>query len=147
MVFVCSTGHTGTFGHEFMEFTLEGLTGEVRYANVSRYKSARPIRKRFFVAPAVVDGLRAMIEEAGADNFSDETWPQPDKVGKQELEIVIGRSHLCLATTVFPSALAIKDAGNPVGLEKFHFFTQDLTAFFLSLLALHFKIDPLAGNK
>ena len=38
-----SVGHTGKFGHEFMEFEIKN--GLLRYANNSNYKNAKMIRK------------------------------------------------------------------------------------------------------
>jgi protein mago nashi len=37
-------GHTGKFGHEFMEFEIRE-DGLLRYANNSNYKNAKMIRK------------------------------------------------------------------------------------------------------
>lgn len=41
---VCSVGHKGKFGHEFMEFELKP-DGRLRYANNSNYKRDAIIRK------------------------------------------------------------------------------------------------------
>ena len=38
-------GHTGKFGHEFMEFEIQP-SGQLRYANNSNYKNAKMIRKQ-----------------------------------------------------------------------------------------------------
>ena len=40
-----SVGHTGKFGHEFMEFEIQ-RDGRLRYANNSNYKNAKMIRKQ-----------------------------------------------------------------------------------------------------
>lgn len=40
-----SVGHTGKFGHEFMEFEVQ-RDGRLRYANNSNYKNAKMIRKQ-----------------------------------------------------------------------------------------------------
>eukprot|EP00952_Eustigmatos_sp_NYUAD-ZCMA_P009168 37903-Eustigmatos_ZCMA.PRE.1 len=40
-----SVGHTGKFGHEFMEFEIQP-SGLLRYANNSNYKNAKMIRKQ-----------------------------------------------------------------------------------------------------
>lgn len=39
-------GHTGKFGHEFMEFEVQSRDGRLRYANNSSYKGAKMIRKQ-----------------------------------------------------------------------------------------------------
>lgn len=41
-----SVGHTGKFGHEFMEFEVQSRDGRLRYANNSAYKGAKMIRKQ-----------------------------------------------------------------------------------------------------
>lgn len=41
-----SVGHTGKFGHEFMEFEVQSRDGRLRYANNSSYKGAKMIRKQ-----------------------------------------------------------------------------------------------------
>jgi hypothetical protein len=41
---ICSTGHKGKFGHEFMEFEFRP-DGRLRYANNSNYKNDTMIRK------------------------------------------------------------------------------------------------------
>lgn len=41
---LCSVGHKGKFGHEFMEFELRA-DGRLRYSNNSKYKNDVMIRK------------------------------------------------------------------------------------------------------
>lgn len=47
-----SVGHTGKFGHEFMEFEIKN--GLLRYANNSNYKNAKMIRKEGAGLPSCV---------------------------------------------------------------------------------------------
>jgi hypothetical protein len=38
-------GHKGKFGHEFLEFEVQGKDGRLRYTNNSQYKTENLIRK------------------------------------------------------------------------------------------------------
>ncbi|EPZ35458.1 mago nashi-like protein [Rozella allomycis CSF55] len=89
-----SVGHKGKFGHEFLEFEFRP-DGKLRYANMSNYKKDTMIRKECFVAPSVISELRRIIEECEITKEDDSQWPQPDRVGKQELEIIMGDEHIC----------------------------------------------------
>merc|ERR1712008_52781 len=88
-------GHKGKFGHEFLEFEFRP-DGKLRYANNSNYKNDTMIRKEAYVHKSVMDELRRVIEDSEIMEEDDTPWPQPDRVGRQELEIVIG-------TSTFPS--------------------------------------------
>ena len=48
---------------------------------------------------AVMDELRRIIEDSEIMAEDDELWPQPDRVGRQELEIVIGDEHISFTTS------------------------------------------------
>jgi protein mago nashi len=38
----------------------------------------------------------------------DANWPEPDRVGRQELEIVMGNEHVSFATTKLGSLLQVR---------------------------------------
>jgi protein mago nashi len=38
--------------------------------------------------------LRRIIEESEVMKEDDNLWPEPDRIGKQELEIVLGEEHI-----------------------------------------------------
>ncbi|CAN0071100.1 unnamed protein product [Discosporangium mesarthrocarpum] len=86
-------GHKGKFGHEFMEFELTA-NGKLRYANNSNYKNDTMIRKEVMVSQTVIDEVRRIIEDSEVMEESDETWPHPDRVGRQELEVKMGDKHI-----------------------------------------------------
>ncbi|CAM9659785.1 unnamed protein product, partial [Phaeothamnion confervicola] len=86
-------GHKGKFGHEFMEFEFNP-NGKVRYANNSNYKNDKMIRKEVTVSKAVIDEVRRIIEDSEVIKEDDHTWPEPDRVGRQELEIKLGKEHV-----------------------------------------------------
>ena len=85
-------GHKGKFGHEFLEFEFRP-DGKLRYANNSNYKNDTMIRKEAYVHKAVLEELRRVIEDSEVMQEDDNLWPSPDRVGRQELEIVIGNLH------------------------------------------------------
>ena len=92
-----------------------------RYANNSNYKNDTMIRKEAYshqvcgssstksfcprlevslCSPqAVMDELRRIIEDSEIMAEDDALWPQPDRVGRQELEIVIGDEHISFTTS------------------------------------------------
>ena len=51
----------------------------------------------------ILSGIQIMKED-------DSLWPQPDRVGRQELEIVIGDQHISFATTKIGSLVEIKSS-------------------------------------
>ncbi len=40
-----------------------------------------------------------------ADREDDNNWPQPDKIGKQELEVVMGNDHISFTVFIQPITL------------------------------------------
>ena len=80
-------GHRGKFGHEFLEFEFRN-NGRLRYANNSNYKRDTMIRKEAYVSPQTLHVLMTMIRGSEILDADDELWPEPDTVGRQELEIV-----------------------------------------------------------
>ena len=129
---VCSVGHKGKFGHEFLEFEFRA-DGKLRYANNSNYKNDTLIRKEgnlffpffffsstrckgyhermywksfekfdlaiVYVNKAVLDEARKIIDEAEITKEDDKNWPLPDRVGRQELEIITGNEHISFTVT------------------------------------------------
>ena len=91
-------GHKGKFGHEFMEFEVQG-DGKLRYANNSNYKNDVMIRKEVVVSPGVVEELKRIIEDSEIVREDDRQWPEADHVGRQELEIKIGDEHISFTCT------------------------------------------------
>jgi hypothetical protein len=62
-VFSFSVGHSGKFGHEFLEFELRP-DGKLRYANNSQYKKDSIIRKEVYVGDAVVQEFKRIVESS-----------------------------------------------------------------------------------
>ncbi|ERM97734.1 hypothetical protein AMTR_s00121p00130180 [Amborella trichopoda] len=103
-------GHKGKFGHEFLEFEFRP-DGKLRYANNSNYKNDTMIRKEVFVTPAI------MKED-------DNNWPEPDRVGRQELEIVMGNEHISFTTSKIGSLMDVQSSKDPEGLRIFYYLVQ-----------------------
>lgn len=136
------TGHKGKFGHEFLEFEFRP-DGLLRYANNSNYKNDTLIRKEAFVTPAVLDELKRIIEDSEILKEDDANWPVADRVGRQELEIVMGNEHISFATTKLGSLLQVQQSKDPEGLRIFYYLVQDLKCLVFSLISAHFKIQPI----
>ena len=81
-------GHKGKFGHEFLEFEFTS-NGRLRYSNNSQYKAENLIRKEVYVNQIVLDELRKMILSSKILDEEDRRWPEPNVVGRQELEITV----------------------------------------------------------
>merc|ERR1711935_406820 len=135
-------GHKGKFGHEFLEFEFRP-DGKLRYANNSNYKNDTMIRKEVFVNEVVLGELKRMVQEAEIMKEDDNNWPHPDRVGRQELEIVLGDEHISFTTSKIGSLLDVQESKDPEGLRVFYYIVQDIKCFVFSLINLHFKIKPI----
>lgn len=135
-------GHKGKFGHEFLEFEF-GPEGKLRYANNSNYKNDTMIRKEAHVSRAVIEEVRRIIEDSEIMSEDDALWPLPDRVGRQELEIVNGEEHISFTTSKIGSLADVKESRDPEGLRCFYYLVQDLKCLVFSLIGLHFKIKPI----
>ncbi|XP_022800165.1 protein mago nashi homolog [Stylophora pistillata] len=135
-------GHKGKFGHEFLEFEFRP-EGKLRYANNSNYKNDVMIRKEAFVHKAVMDELKRIIEDSEILKEDDTLWPQPDRVGRQELEIVMDNQHISFTTSKIGSLVDVNQCKDPDGVRSFYYLVQDLKCMVFSLIGLHFKIKPI----
>ena len=48
-------------------------------------------------------------------------WPQPDRVGHQELEIAMGNGHISFTTSKIESLIDVKSSKDPEGLQIFYY--------------------------
>jgi len=135
-------GHKGKFGHEFLEFEF-GPDGKLRYANNSNYKNDTMIRKEAYVHKAVLEELQRVIEDSEIMKEDDTLWPKPDRVGRQELEIVLGEEHVSFTSSKIGSLVDVNDCKDAEGLRCFYYLVQDLKCLVFSLIGLHFKIKPI----
>lgn len=86
-------GHEGKFGHEFMEFELFG-DGRLKYSNNSNYKRDTMIKKEMKVGKSVVEEFKKIISDSEIIKEDDSRWPEPDVVGRQEMEVKLGGEHI-----------------------------------------------------
>ncbi|KAJ2902682.1 Mago nashi protein [Zalerion maritima] len=141
------SGHSGRFGHEFLEFDFrvvgDGRSAITRYANNSNYRNDSLIRKEMCVSSLVVDEIKRIIKSAEIMKEDDGKWPQKNKDGRQELEIRMGSEHIAFETAKIGSLNDVTGSADPEGLRVFYYLVQDLKALVFSLIALHFKIKPI----
>ncbi len=74
----------------------------------------------------------------------DKNWPEPDRSGRQELEIVLGGEHISFATTKLGSLLQVQSSDDPEGLRVMYYLLQDIKCLAISLINTHFKIQPIS---
>ncbi|EQB57202.1 Protein mago nashi-like protein [Colletotrichum fructicola] len=141
------SGHSGRFGHEFLEFDFrvvgDGRSAVARYANNSNYRNDSLIRKEMCVSALVVEEIKRIIKTSEILKEDDSKWPQKNKDGRQELEIRLGNDHISFETAKIGSLVDVTESADPEGLRVFYYLVQDLKALVFSLIALHFKIKPI----
>ena len=54
----------------------------------------------------------------------DSNWPLADRVGTQELEIILGSEHISFKTTKLGSLLQVQQSKDPDGLRIFYYLVQ-----------------------
>ncbi|KAL0251682.1 hypothetical protein GEMRC1_000894 [Eukaryota sp. GEM-RC1] len=136
-------GHTGTsVGHEFIEFELRD-NGNLLYRNNSGYKREEPILREVQLSEPVVRFIRNMIVESHIVNHKDSLWPRPDRVGKTELEIVMGDKRICFVTTKINTVYEIESCDDQQGLFVFFELVEELKILFNDLIHIHFRKNPL----
>ncbi|XP_058207498.1 protein mago nashi homolog isoform X1 [Rhododendron vialii] len=127
-------GHKGKFGHEFLEFEFRP-DGKLRYANNSNYKNDTMIRKEVFLTPAAIRECRRIVSDSEIMKEDDNNWPEPDRVGRQELEIVMGNEHISFTTSKIGSLVDVQSSKDPEGLRIFYYLVQVMKIFPSTLTA------------
>lgn len=61
----------------------------------------------------------------------DNNWPEPDRVGRQELEIVMGNEHISFTTSKIGSLMDVQTSNDPEGLRIFYYLVQVCNPFLL----------------
>ena len=51
-------------------------------------------------------------------------WPEPDRIGRQELEIVMGNEHISFTTSKIGSHVNVYSSKYPEGLRIFYYIVQ-----------------------
>ncbi|CAH8630339.1 unnamed protein product [Schistosoma intercalatum] len=96
-----------------------------------------------YVSPSVMEELKRIVLESDIMSEDDASWPVPDRVGRQELEIVCGDEHISFTTSKIGSLIDITNSKDPEGLRTYYYLVQDLKCLVFSLIGLHFKIKPI----
>lgn len=118
----------------------------MRYANNSNYKNDTMIRKEVQVSKTVLDELRRILVDSEVSHGAaclllllrqmqtcnvvqvtkedDNEWPAPDRVGRQELEVVLGNEHISFCTTKLGSLMQVQQSKDPDGLRVFYYLVQ-----------------------
>jgi Mago nashi protein len=65
------------------------------------------IRKEVFCSSVVIEELKRIINDAEIFQEDDSKWPEPDRTGRQELEVIMGDEHISFATTKLGSMLQV----------------------------------------
>ena len=73
----------------------------------------------------------------------DSSWPEPNEVGSQELEIVCEGKHISFTCRKIGALKDIQGSDDPEGLRFFYYLVQDLKCLVFSLIGMHFKIKPI----
>ncbi|KAL8766777.1 MAG: hypothetical protein Q9209_006516 [Squamulea sp. 1 TL-2023] len=116
------SGHSGRFGHEFLEFDFrtlgDGRSASARYANNSNYRNDSLIRKEMCVSSLLIAEIKRIIKESEIMKYAsygaqtdvyklillredDSKWPEKNKDGRQELEIRLGNEHISFEVRPF----------------------------------------------
>ena len=135
-------GHKGNFGHEFLEFEFKS-NGRLRYANNSNYREENLIRKEMYVTDLVMKEVKRIVDTSGIMNGDDSRWPEPDNVGRQELEIINENSHICFITNKIGSFLDVQASRDPEGFRLLYYLVQDIKCLVFSLTNIHFRVKPV----
>ncbi|KAM0749176.1 Mago nashi protein [Meredithblackwellia eburnea MCA 4105] len=133
-------GHQGQHGHEFLEF--EYSDNRLRYANNSNYRNDSLIRKELFISDLTVSELKRIVTESEIIKEDDSSWPRKNIIGKQELEVKLGSTHISFETAKIGSLVDVQGSDDPEGMRVFYYLVQDLKILVFSLINLHFKIKP-----
>ncbi len=57
------------------------------------------------VSNAALEELQRIIQDSQVVHDDDKKWPAPERSGKQELEIVMGKDHISFATAKIGTCL------------------------------------------
>ena len=63
-----------------------------------------------YVHQCVLDELKRIIEDSEIMQEDDALWPPPDRVGRQELEIVMGDEHISFSTSKIGSLVDVNQS-------------------------------------
>ncbi|KAM0039071.1 putative Mago nashi protein [Helianthus debilis subsp. tardiflorus] len=82
------------------------------------------IRKEVFLTPSVLKECRRIVSDSEIMKEDDNNWPEPDRVGRQELEIVMSNEHISFTTSKIGSLMDVQTSKDPEGLRIFYYLVQ-----------------------
>jgi protein mago nashi len=91
----------------------------------------------------VVEEIKRIVEKSAILAADDAKWPEPDRNGRQELEVVCGKEHISFTCSKVGTMAEINQAEDPEGLRGFTYLIQDLKCLVFSVIGMHFKIKPI----
>lgn len=74
--------------------------------------------------------MKRIIEDSEILKEDDNLWPRPDRVGRQELEVVLGEDHISFTTSKIGSLIDVNQCKDPEGLRTFYYLVQEHGLFF-----------------
>ena len=135
----------GQFGHEFLEFEFRPLQNAI-CQQLQLQNTAGGMTEGGVRVAAILLELKRIIEESEVIREDDKNWPEPDRNGRQEFEVVLGNQHVSFATSKIGSLLDVQESKDPEGLRIFYYLVQDLKCLAFSLIGMHFRIKPSAPS-
>jgi protein mago nashi len=134
------SGHVGRHGHEFLEFEVKPMEGGlIRYTNNSNYLKSGIIKKSMCVSALVLKEFQRLVLQSTILDRDDSLWPEPDRDGRQTLEIVLGQHHISFVTNKIGTTDAAKHTQDPAGMLSFIFLVQDLKSMIVNLISSHYR--------
>ncbi len=91
-----------------------------------------------YVHQCVLDELKRVIEDSEIMQEDDALWPSPDRVGRQELEIVMGDEHISFSTSKIGSLVDVNQS-------KYEKENPSYSGYF-SYYHFHFKISQMVSK-
>ena len=90
------------------------------------------------MSDAVLDEIERIITDAEITK-EDDGGSEPDRAGRQELEVISNGEHISFTCAKIGSLLDVQESKDPEGLRCFYYLVQDLKSRVFSLISLHFK--------
>mmetsp|Transcript_21772 Transcript_21772/g.88681 ORF Transcript_21772/g.88681 Transcript_21772/m.88681 type:complete len:120 (-) Transcript_21772:2114-2473(-) len=100
------------------------------------------LRKRDVHSKAPIERV-LLVSSYSCFSSDDRNWPEPDRIGRQELEIVMGEDHISFTASKIGKLQDVENSEDPAGLRMFYYLVQDLKCLVFSIIGLHFKIKPI----
>ena len=74
-----------------------------------------------YVNNIILNELKRIVDDSKILTLDTSSWPEPDEVGKQELEMFVDGKKYHIKTCKFGSFVDIKNSSDPQGIPVFHY--------------------------